>query len=51
MLKTFLISKPLLFARGAASRSIAELEVAGVEVVTMENTDKYAFVCVCSHIF
>jgi hypothetical protein len=51
VLKTFLISKSFPFVRDVESEGVAEDEVAGVEVVTMENTDKYALVRACPRIF
>ena len=44
MLKTFLISKSLSFSGVWQAMGFLRLEVTGVEGVTMENTDKYAFV-------
>jgi hypothetical protein len=51
VLKTFFISRSLSFSRGVASDGDFNIEVAGVEVVTIKNTDKYALVCVCACIF
>ncbi len=48
MLKTSLISEPLPFVRDVASGGVSELEMPVVEGVRDGNTDKYAFLRVCS---
>jgi len=51
LLKTFLISRPRNLVRDVASGGVAKLEVAVDKYVRDENTDKYAFVRVCTRIF